>query len=195
MVSFTHRGLLGITDMDVRFDQFTSDLTIPPFGLKIRFRSCGTDTESGVVCLRPRVAGPPVHTHARQDERFTVVAGTLGVLVGTVWRDIRPGETVDIPRGTPHTYRNASDAVCEFEYQLTPGGRFAQMMREFSQLAADGKLRSTAGPRSLIYMAMVFVHYSDEVRSVRPPMVVMQTLAWIGRVLGFRLPESVGPEA
>ncbi len=176
-------------DMDVTFERFAGDLTIPPFGLKIRFGDHGADAETGVVCLRPRVSGPPVHTHARQDERFTVVAGTLGVLVGEVWREIGPGESVDIPRGTPHTYRNGSGAVCEFEYRLTPGGRFAEMMREFARLAAAGKLRGTSGPRSLIYMAMVFIRYADEVRSVRPPMAVMRGLAWVGRALGFRLPE------
>ncbi|MGL4461927.1 MAG: cupin domain-containing protein [Planctomycetia bacterium] len=179
-------------DTEVEFERFVGDLTIPPFGLKLRFLDRGEGSESGVVCLRPRVAGPPVHTHARQDERFVVTAGTLGVLVGKEWRELKPGESVDVPRGTPHTYRNASASVCEFEYRLTPGGRFTRMMREFADLAAEGKLRSLADLRSMIHLAMVFVRYSDEVRSVQPPMFVMRCLACVGRWLGCRLSTSAG---
>lgn len=171
---------------DAVFTNFQADLSIPPFGLKLRFLEIGEARESGLVCLRPRVAGPPVHVHAKQDERFEVHTGGLDVLVGRRWRSLEPGASVVIPRRTPHTYRNSADIPCVFEYQLNPGGGFSNMMREFADLAASGKLRGMSDWRSLVHLARVFVRYEDEVHSVRPPMFVMRTLSGIGGWIGLR---------
>jgi mannose-6-phosphate isomerase-like protein (cupin superfamily) len=169
------------------FDAFLADLAIPPFGLKIRFSETGPAVESGETCLQPGVAGPPVHFHAAQDERFEVRSGVLQVLVDRDWRTIEAGQAVEVPRLTPHTYRNRSREVCRFAYRLTPGGGFTRMMYELAELAATGKLRGLSNPRSIIYLAMLFVRYRDEVQSTRPPMFVMHVLARVGQWLGFRM--------
>lgn len=180
-------GGADMRDKEAAFVAFRGDLTIQPFGLKLRVVEDSPRAESGTVCLRPRVGGPPVHTHTAQDEWFRVCLGRLSVFAGRSWHDLEAGQSVEVPRGTPHTYRNASDEVCVFEYRMTPGGGFTRMMREFASLADRGKLRGPRTPSSLFYLAMVLVRHADEVRSISPPMFVMRTLAWLGRRFGCRL--------
>jgi len=50
--------------------------------------------------------GPPLHIHKYQDEVFFVAQGEFLVQVGKDVHVVKTGDTVFIPRGTPHTYAN-----------------------------------------------------------------------------------------
>src|SRR5699024_11834419 len=56
--------------------------------------------------LDPHHSGPPEHIHPYQTEQFSVTAGKLSVVMDTEEQVFGPGETVEIPRGTAHTFRN-----------------------------------------------------------------------------------------
>jgi len=55
---------------------------------------------------------PPMHIHATQTERFTVLSGLLGVRVGRQTNTLVAGEVVEVAPGTPHTLWNAGDPRC-----------------------------------------------------------------------------------
>jgi mannose-6-phosphate isomerase-like protein (cupin superfamily) len=71
--------------------------------------------ESGWVHLHltmnPHAAGPPEHVHEGFDEYFTVASGTASILVNGEKKTLRAGETILIPRGTPHKPFNETDAT------------------------------------------------------------------------------------
>ena len=52
--------------------------------------------------VAPGAAGPPEHFHENFDERFTVVSGTLSILMNGEKRTLRAGETLTIPPMTRH---------------------------------------------------------------------------------------------
>jgi quercetin dioxygenase-like cupin family protein len=52
------------------------------------------------------VPGPPPHHHEDADECFYVIAGRLGVMLGEQWRSMGPGEYLNVPRGSVHSFRN-----------------------------------------------------------------------------------------
>jgi mannose-6-phosphate isomerase-like protein (cupin superfamily) len=52
------------------------------------------------------VPGPPPHHHEDTDECFYVIAGRLGVMLGDGWTSLGPGEYMNVPRGTVHSFRN-----------------------------------------------------------------------------------------
>jgi mannose-6-phosphate isomerase-like protein (cupin superfamily) len=45
---------------------------------------------------------PPDHLHPRQIERFEVLEGTMRTIIGGAERWYGPGETFEVPAGTPH---------------------------------------------------------------------------------------------
>lgn len=52
------------------------------------------------------VPGPPPHHHEDTDECFYVTAGRLGVMCGDTWTSLGPGDYMNVPRGTVHSFRN-----------------------------------------------------------------------------------------
>ena len=88
-----------------------------------------------------RSAGAHRPGHTRISETFTVVAGQLLVEVGERGHIIvlHAGETGTIAPGTPHEFRNASDAVVVFRFAVTPGGDFENFIRFLCGLALDGR--------------------------------------------------------
>lgn len=57
----------------------------------------------------PADAGPPPHTHA-WEEIYVVLAGELDVTVAGKTTRLKPGGFAHVPAGTPHGYRNVTDA-------------------------------------------------------------------------------------
>src|ERR1051326_8384681 len=68
--------------------------------------------------------GVTPHIHPAMEERFEVLEGTCSFLSGRKWVSAGPGETVVVPAGTRHAYRNKSGAeahsVCQAKPPLTP---------------------------------------------------------------------------
>ena len=52
------------------------------------------------------VPGPPPHHHEDCDEFFYVIAGRLGVMREHTWASLGPGDYMNVPRGTVHSFRN-----------------------------------------------------------------------------------------
>jgi mannose-6-phosphate isomerase-like protein (cupin superfamily) len=70
-------------------------------GQEIRFVSVAPD----LLVMESRLVGgvaPPPHLHPSQDERFTVLEGTLTASLGDQERILEAGDVLEVPAGTPH---------------------------------------------------------------------------------------------
>ena len=70
------------------------------------------------------------------DKLFAVVAGTMTIELGEHVLEVAEGP-VWIPAGTPHCYRNTSDAPARMIVTVTGRGQ-VEFMRGMSRLTADG---------------------------------------------------------
>jgi len=61
----------------------------------------------------------PLHRHHKDDEAWYVLEGTLGVRVGNDVVEARAGSSVFVPRGTVHTYWNASPGLLRYLLVMT----------------------------------------------------------------------------
>ena len=69
-------------------------------------------------------AAPPNHFHPAQDEEFEILEGSMQVRIdGGPERTLREGETLDVPRGTPHTMWNGGDVPARTRWITRPAGR------------------------------------------------------------------------
>lgn len=97
--------------------------------------------------LAEQVAPPgylvPPHIHAEDDEAFVILEGTLTLFDGSGERTAGPGETVRLPRGSRHGFRNAGPAPARFLVMAMPGRQLLAMFREFDRAA------KAAGPAGL----------------------------------------------
>lgn len=70
----------------------------------------------------PAGAGPPMHVHHRERELFRILAGEFRFWGGAQTFDVHSGDTVLIPAGTAHTFKNTGTSAGQLLITMTPGG-------------------------------------------------------------------------
>ena len=94
-------------------------------GNRLELHLTGDDT-AGSLCLvvdhpPPEFALVP-HRHRGEDETIHIVEGTYEFLCDGRTRQLGPGDTVHVPRGTVHAIRNVGEAVGERVLVFHPAG-------------------------------------------------------------------------
>jgi len=74
-------------------------------------------TDPGTHPGRP-IAG--LHLHRSDDEAWFVLEGKLGFRVGDEEREVAAGESILVPRGSPHSYWNVLDEPTRYLLVMTP---------------------------------------------------------------------------
>jgi len=86
-----------------------------------------TGEESGgsmfaLDCLVGAGGGPPPHRHLAEDELFTITEGSITFTAGGEARSVSAGQSVFVPRGTRHSYRNEGTMPARMIAVYTPAG-------------------------------------------------------------------------
>ena len=123
-----------------------------PAGGPLTFKVRGEQTGGSLTAFENVIApgdGPPLHTHADEDEAWYVIHGTLRFRLGDTHADAPAGSFVFVPRGTPHAFTNAGSEPARILVLFTPSG-MERFFDRFAQLpafdpAAFGTLGAEAG--------------------------------------------------
>jgi mannose-6-phosphate isomerase-like protein (cupin superfamily) len=120
-------------------------------------------------------AGVP-HVHPRQDERFEVLAGDAAFDIEGSRRVLGAGNTIDVPRGTKHTFANAGEDEMRVRFEFRPAlastERFYEVYFAFAQ---QGRVNAKAMP-DLLDIATVWPVTSEHAVLATPPAVVQHAL-------------------
>jgi glyoxylate utilization-related uncharacterized protein len=73
-------------------------------------------------CLVGAGGGPPPHRHLAEDELFTITEGRITFTAEEKTRTVSAGESVFVPRGTRHLYRNEASTAARMIAVYTPAG-------------------------------------------------------------------------
>jgi mannose-6-phosphate isomerase-like protein (cupin superfamily) len=107
---------------------------------------------------------PLAHLHPHQDEHFVVHEGELTAAIDGVERVLRAGDTLDVPRGTPHAMWNTGDGPARATWQVRPALRTAQLWA-----AIDGASRAAGRIPTPEEGARLLEEYAPEFQLVLPP--------------------------
>lgn len=155
----------------------------------------------GLVHLTVKPGGAVVgeHVHPRVQERFRVIAGTLGAKLDGVERTLHAGEEMTVPAGRRHDWWNAGDDEAGVLVELSPGDpRFETMIATLFGLANAGRTNAKGLPNPF-QLALIAREFADVIRFTKPPAPVQTALfgvlAAVGRLRGYRAvyPEYLGP--
>ncbi|MCM2370867.1 cupin domain-containing protein [Aporhodopirellula aestuarii] len=108
-------------------------------GIGYELMLAGAETDDGYELMRflvPPGMSPPPHVHHYEDECFYLVNGQLVVQRGTKQISVSPGDSIHMPRGVPHTFRNESDGFAEFLCWVRPAtleSFFAAFMQDWPE--------------------------------------------------------------
>jgi quercetin dioxygenase-like cupin family protein len=140
--------------------------------------------------LAPGAAVAAEHRHLRQEERFAISSGTIGLSVSGKESRLGPGEEAVVPRGTPHHWWNAEDEPAVVRVEIRPALETEVFFETLFGLARDGKTDAKGIP-GLLQIAVAYAELGESCsRLTRPPLwvqrLVLTPLAPIGRLLGRR---------
>ena len=91
--------------------------------------------------------GPPLHTHANEDECLVVLDGTMRFRLGDDIEDAPAGSVVYVPRGAVHTWQNVGGSPARMLVLFTPSGmeRFFERFASFETPGPEAFLRAADG--------------------------------------------------
>jgi mannose-6-phosphate isomerase-like protein (cupin superfamily) len=164
----------------------------PITGERLLFRKTSSDTGGEAVVLetfvKPDGFVAAAHVHPYQEERFEILDGSVGFMLGGKEFVAGPGEKLTVPTGTPHRFWNAGEEEARFVCEVRPALQFEQLIETMFALASDGKTNSRGLPNPL-RLAVIANATFDTVRLPFPP-AWMQRMglamgAPVGRFLGY----------
>ena len=128
----------------------------------------------------------PPHSHPGQAEEFAVQTGTIEVLLGGSWRELTAGQSLFIPPGSVHTYRNRSSTPARAVNVHSPAGSFPMFVDRMRLMSEAG----TRGLRRRLLFAMLWTQQPDSFRLARASVrFENELLATLARAAGLRLPD------
>lgn len=137
--------------------------------------------ESLVVHVRIEPGGSlRVHSHLRQEERWSVVEGTVRLRLGKSTLVIGPenGEIV-VPPGVSHGFSSVGSRAVRLRCVATPALRLRELLEE-SAAAGNGGLVGRGwiprGPRGARWIASFLERYRTETVFASPPPIVQRLL-------------------
>lgn len=168
-----------MTDNNPRSDDALLRVILNPVsGERIVVLQSGDETNGQALvfelCLPPGKHVPSRHTHPNQEERFTILAGTMRFTLGRRNIVAHPGETVVVPRGVAHWFGNPGAIELRARVQVRP----ALHMQEFFESVAVTELGEPGSPldqvRHLPNLAQLLLQFEREVTVPDLPMWLVQ---------------------
>jgi hypothetical protein len=146
----------------------------------------------------PGGSAPPAHYHPAQDEHFDILDGVLRIEVAGTRRDLQAGETLDIPRGTPHRMWNPHAQAARARWETRPAGRTEAWFTALAELQGSDHVDPDGTPKPLPFAALAHA-YRDTFRLAAGPeqatRIAVAALAAAARATGrapHRPPRDLG---
>ena len=155
-------------------------------GEQLTIRSCTPELLDMAAEWEPACGDikPPFHYHPLQDEHFEIHQGELTVKLASETTVLRSGDSLDVPRGTPHAMWNSGGSVTRATWQVRPALRTEQFFTAVHEMRAAGAA-GKGGMITLPAAGMILKVFPDEFRLVMPKLVrrpAIALLAAVGRL-------------
>jgi quercetin dioxygenase-like cupin family protein len=178
----------------------------PISGERLTFHKTAADTNGEVLVvdleLSPLGHVPGAHVHPLQEERFEILQGTMKFRKGLRSIKARPGDTVIVPAGTAHKFKNNGEGTARVRVEVRPALKMEELFETSVALAREGRTTATGMPQPL-ELALFMREFEAEVRAPLVPArlvrAVMTPLVWLARRRGldfrYRKPASKAPRS
>lgn len=146
----------------------------PIIGHSVTFLQTAVQTNGELLQIEYGVERPenkpaiPLHFHQQSSERFEVIQGQLGVVLGGERRLLGVGDNLFIPPGPPHTFWNAGEGKLRFITDVRSPGQLQQYWETVFGLAQDGKVGRNGLPNLLTRLVCRSVGRLKRLRSNFP---------------------------
>lgn len=146
------------------------ELLNPVTGLRTVFRKTARETSGELLQVdwisEPGWTTGPDHVHPRQEERFEVLCGRLGLRADGIERVHGVSDVIVVSAGSPHAAWNAGDEDVHVLVDFRPALRTERAFETLAALARDGKINGAGAPRNPLVLALVLRHFEVRLNKV-----------------------------
>jgi mannose-6-phosphate isomerase-like protein (cupin superfamily) len=136
------------------------------------------------VSIPAEAFAPPPHRHPDATDSFE--EGTFSVMVDGDWRELGPGERVDVPPNTMHTLANRSGKPVRVRSVHRPANRFEAFLEHVDVLMRARGVKTAKDVRVPLLFSMLTLEYDDTLVPARRRDIAMtRTMAAVGRLVGL----------
>lgn len=139
--------------------------------------------------IGPFADGPPAHIHTGFDELFEVSIGELSVWVNGEVKRLRPGETLHVPKGTPHKPFNETADTVHLKGTVAFPEKFAYCLLQVYGVM-DNRPGFGKSVATVFQMALFNSSGFDSYLAEGPPVFVQKAMAFFitpaARLLGYK---------
>lgn len=129
------------------------------------------------------------HTHPYQENRFTILKGTLQFTINEKEQLARVGDIISVPKNTPHSFYNSGNTDAHYIQDFYPALKIDSLFETFFILARDGKLNKNGTP-NILRTALILLNFEKEIRLSKPNWVLQKfifvLLAPIAKLMGYK---------
>lgn len=164
----------------------------PRTGQRMTFLTTSGDSGGELVRIdthNPPGPFEPVHVHPEQVSTAEILSGSLLFVVRG--REVRlgAGSRLEIPAGTPHTFRNEGPEEAHWIQEFRPALLIADFFETLFELARRGDLNARGLP-SMLQLSLSVPAFGREIRLASPPWpvqrLVLAPLGPFARLRGLR---------
>jgi mannose-6-phosphate isomerase-like protein (cupin superfamily) len=139
--------------------------------------------------IEPFAGGPPKHIHSDFDEIFEIENGELSVWVNGEVKKLHPGETLYIPKGTPHQPFNETADTIRVKGSFAFPEKFAFHLPQVYALM-DSQPGFENSPKVVLQMALFTSEGFDSYLAEGPPVTIQKIMAFVlsplARLSGYK---------
>jgi quercetin dioxygenase-like cupin family protein len=144
----------------------------PVSGERIEFLRTAADTDGELLEFELELSAdgrvPGAHVHPEQEERFHVLEGKMKFRLGMRTIVAEAGESVVVPAGRVHKFKNAGDGPARARVEVEPALDMEDLLYTSAELAHEGNVMSSGMPKPL-HLALFVKRFRREVRAPFPP--------------------------
>lgn len=138
--------------------------------------------------FKQNCGSPPPHVHPTASETFEVTEGDFEMLIDGQWRPVGAGESVTVPPGAEHTFRNTSPGDVVIRDTHAPHHDFEAYIRSLAK-TVEGEDPDSLSREATMKVALLWDRHSDLIRPSKLSMRIgFKVLATFGRLRGLSTP-------
>jgi uncharacterized protein YndB with AHSA1/START domain/mannose-6-phosphate isomerase-like protein (cupin superfamily) len=155
-------------------------LEMGPVGLRVELLRTGADTNGELlefeVSGRSRGFLAQAHVHPTQAEHLEMIEGEMRVMMHGHDHLIGPGESIDVPAGTPHSQIPHGEGEGRIRITVRPAGDTQGFLERLAEMCAAGQMTRSGFPRPLAGARLIDDFWQTGY-ATRPPLAVQRGLA------------------
>lgn len=131
---------------------------------------------------------PLVHIHPHAIETYDMLEGEMEFFIKDKWVKAKKGDSLMVPQGVAHAFRNPSDSIVKVYNTHQPAFRmenyFEDVCKVLAILTRDGNKAFKMDIRTKLYMSVLMNNYRNEIIAKSPPDAVIKLLGVVAKILG-----------